>query len=183
MRYFPVPTPWASHAFHPIDGYAQSLPYHIFPMIFPLHKQLYVGCAYLSCSFRTSPARSLAGPLADFPLFHLLPVFVFVNCWSIFIHDSDMITGHFLETIINGPAHHTLHHMYFTVNYGQYFTFSDKAGGSYRQPESELDPMLEVERIEREKEKRAKNDLLEIVEVVQEEDPTQGGDVLDGRES
>lgn len=94
-----------------------------------------------------------------------------------------MITGHFLETIINGPAHHTLHHMYFTVNYGQYFTFSDKAGGSYRQPESELDPLLEVERIEREKEKRAKNDLLEIVEVVQEEDPTQGGDVLDGRES
>lgn len=35
------------------------------------------------------------------------------------IHDSDMITGHPLETVINGPAHHTLHHLYFTVNYGQ----------------------------------------------------------------
>ena len=35
------------------------------------------------------------------------------------IHDSDMITGHWLENIINGPAHHTLHHLYFTVNYGQ----------------------------------------------------------------
>ena len=35
------------------------------------------------------------------------------------IHDSDMITGHPLEKIINGPAHHTLHHLYFTVNYGQ----------------------------------------------------------------
>lgn len=35
------------------------------------------------------------------------------------IHDSDMITGHFLEKFINGPAHHTLHHLYFTVNYGQ----------------------------------------------------------------
>lgn len=30
-----------------------------------------------------------------------------------------MITGHPLENIINGPAHHTLHHLYFTVNYGQ----------------------------------------------------------------
>ena len=30
-----------------------------------------------------------------------------------------MITGHPLEKIINGPAHHTLHHIYFTVNYGQ----------------------------------------------------------------
>jgi lathosterol oxidase len=35
------------------------------------------------------------------------------------IHDSDMITGHALEKVINGPAHHTLHHLYFTVNYGQ----------------------------------------------------------------
>jgi Delta7-sterol 5-desaturase len=72
-----------------------------------------------------------------------------------------MITGHPLEKIINGPAHHTLHHLYFTVNYGQvscnkvplgmtfvhnlqYFTWADRVGGSYRQPESHLDPLLEV---------------------------------------
>jgi len=30
-----------------------------------------------------------------------------------------MVTGHALEKVINGPAHHTLHHLYFTVNYGQ----------------------------------------------------------------
>lgn len=79
------------------------------------------------------------------------------------IHDSDMITGHPLEHVINGPAHHTLHHLYFTVNYGQvptlsrhalipcrlisyqqYFTWADRAGGSYRQPQSHLDPLLEV---------------------------------------
>ena len=30
-----------------------------------------------------------------------------------------MITGHAFEKVINGPAHHTLHHLYFTVNYGQ----------------------------------------------------------------
>jgi len=60
------------------------------------------------------------------------------------IHDSDMITGHPLEHVINGPAHHTLHHLYFVCNYGQYFTLADRAGGSYRHPQSSLDPLLEV---------------------------------------
>ncbi|KAF8628019.1 hypothetical protein AX15_004136 [Amanita polypyramis BW_CC] len=110
-----VPTPFASHAFHPLDGYLQSVPYHLFIFIFPLHRVLY------------------------------LVLFVLVNFWSIFIHDSDMITGHPLENIINGPAHHTLHHLYFTVNYGQYFTWADRYGGSYRQPESHLDPLLEIQ--------------------------------------
>ena len=84
-----VPTPFASHAFHPLDGYAQSVPYHLFIYLFPLHRKLYLG------------------------------LFIFVNFWTILIHDSDMITGHPLEKVINGPAHHTLHHIYFTVNYGQ----------------------------------------------------------------
>jgi hypothetical protein len=30
-----------------------------------------------------------------------------------------MVTGHLFEKVVNGPAHHTLHHLYFTVNYGQ----------------------------------------------------------------
>ncbi|KAG6333213.1 hypothetical protein ID866_5882 [Astraeus odoratus] len=112
-----IPTPFASHAFHPVDGYLQSVPYHLFIFLFPLHRYLYLG------------------------------LFVFVNFWSIFIHDSDMITGHPLENIINGPAHHTLHHLYFTVNYGQYFTWADRVGGSYRKPDSSLDPLLEVKKI------------------------------------
>ncbi|KAF7330254.1 Fatty acid hydroxylase [Mycena venus] len=86
-----VPTPFAAHAFHPVDGWAQSLPYHIFVFLFPMHRLLYLG------------------------------LFWFVTVWTILIHDSDMITGHPLEKFINGPAHHTLHHIYFTVNYGQYF--------------------------------------------------------------
>ncbi|KAJ7466502.1 fatty acid hydroxylase [Mycena latifolia] len=109
-----IPTPWASHAFHPIDGYLQGVPYHLFIFLFPLNRVLY------------------------------LVMFILVNIWTIFIHDSDMITGHALESVINGPAHHTLHHVYFTVNYGQYFTWADKVGKSYRQPESSLDPLLEV---------------------------------------
>ncbi|KAK0199864.1 fatty acid hydroxylase [Desarmillaria ectypa] len=110
-----IPSPWSSHAFHPVDGYLQSVPYHLFVFLFPLHRMVYLG------------------------------LFVFVNFWSILIHDSDMITGHPLETVINGPAHHTLHHIYFTVNYGQYFTWADKVGNSYRQPEKSLDPLLEVQ--------------------------------------
>ncbi|KAJ7163937.1 fatty acid hydroxylase [Mycena crocata] len=118
-----IPTPFASHAFHTLDGYAQGLPYHLFVFIFPMHRLLYLG------------------------------MFMIVNCWTIFIHDSDMVTGHPLEKFINGPAHHTLHHIYFTVNYGQYFTWADRAGGSYRQPESKLDPLLEVYQADSEKTK------------------------------
>ncbi|EMD34157.1 hypothetical protein CERSUDRAFT_76271 [Gelatoporia subvermispora B] len=114
-----VPTPFASHAFHPVDGYAQSIPYHVFIYLLPMHRKLY------------------------------LVLFVLVNFWTILIHDSDMITGHPLETVINGPAHHTLHHLYFTVNYGQYFTWADRMGNSYRQPTSELDPLLEAKAAEK----------------------------------
>ncbi|KAF8623615.1 hypothetical protein AX17_007318 [Amanita inopinata Kibby_2008] len=116
-----IPTPFASHAFHPVDGYLQSVPYHLFIFFFPLHRIVY------------------------------LALFVFVNFWSILIHDSDMITGHPLEKVINGPAHHTLHHLYFTVNYGQYFTWADRFGNSYRQPESHLDPLLEIQGVSSEK--------------------------------
>lgn len=38
-----VPTPYASYAFNPLDGWAQSLPYHIFPLLFPLQKCAYMG--------------------------------------------------------------------------------------------------------------------------------------------
>ncbi|KAB5595805.1 C-5 sterol desaturase [Ceratobasidium theobromae] len=109
-----IPTPFASHAFHPVDGYAQSVPYHLFIYLFPLHRWVYLG------------------------------LFVAVNFWSIFIHDSDMITGNAFINIINGPAHHTLHHLYFTCNYGQYFTWADRWGGSYKHPSAEFDPMNDV---------------------------------------
>lgn len=54
-----VPTPFASHAFHPIDGYSQSLPYHIFPFLFPLNK------------------------------FAFIVLFVFINIWTVTIHDGE----------------------------------------------------------------------------------------------
>lgn len=117
-----IPTPFAAFAFHPLDGYAQSLPYHVFVFLFPIHRYQYLG------------------------------LFVFVNLWTIAIHDSDMIVDHPLEHIINGPAHHTLHHIWFTCNYGQYFTWADKVGGSYRHPAKDDDPLLEVIRAKERKE-------------------------------
>lgn len=100
-----LPTPFASHAFHPLDGYAQSLPYHIFPFIFPLHKVAY------------------------------LTLFTFINIWTVLIHDGEYLSN---DPIINGAACHSLHHLKFNCNYGQFTTLFDRLGGSYIRPQPEL---------------------------------------------
>ncbi|KAJ1674588.1 c-5 sterol desaturase [Spiromyces aspiralis] len=100
-----VSTPFASHAFHPIDGWAQSLPYHIAVYVFPLHKLLYLG------------------------------LFSFVNVWSIMIHDGEYVSR---NPVVNGSAHHTVHHLYFNYNYGQFTTLFDRMFGSYRLPTAEI---------------------------------------------
>ncbi|ETI23437.1 hypothetical protein G647_05239 [Cladophialophora carrionii CBS 160.54] len=100
-----VPTPFASHAFHPLDGFAQSTPYHIFPFLFPLQKFAYIA------------------------------LFAFINVWTIFIHDGEYYAN---SPIINGAACHTMHHLYFNYNYGQFTTLWDRLGGSYRKPNDEL---------------------------------------------
>ncbi|KAK9766748.1 c-5 sterol desaturase [Basidiobolus ranarum] len=100
-----VPTPYASIAFHPLDGWAQSLPYHICIFVFPMQKFLY------------------------------LMLFIFVQIWSILIHDGEYFTR---DPVINSAAHHTVHHLYFNYNYGQYFTLWDRLGGSYRKPSEEI---------------------------------------------
>ncbi|KAK8056590.1 c-5 sterol desaturase [Apiospora rasikravindrae] len=100
-----MPTPYASHAFHPLDGFAQSIPYHVFPFLFPLQKVSYVA------------------------------LFVFVNLWTILIHDGEYVAN---SPLINGAACHTIHHLYFNYNYGQYTTLWDRLGGSYRKPNAEL---------------------------------------------
>ena len=53
-----MPTPYASHAFHPLDGFAQSVPYHVFPFLFPLQKFAYIA------------------------------LFTFINIWTVFIRMS-----------------------------------------------------------------------------------------------
>lgn len=100
-----VPTPYASYAFHPVDGWSQSVPYHLFPFVFPLQKVAYLG------------------------------LFVFVTIWTVLIHDGEYATR---SPVVNGSACHTLHHLYFNYNYGQFFTLWDRIGGSYRVPPDEM---------------------------------------------
>ena len=99
-----VTTPFASHAFHPVDGVIQSLPYHFFVYLFPMQSHLY------------------------------LALFIFVNFWTISIHDGLEFSK---NGIINGAAHHSIHHLEFRYNYGQYFTLWDRIGGSYKAPKKE----------------------------------------------
>lgn len=77
-----MPTPFASHAFHPIDGFLQSVPYHIYPLLFPLQKFAYVA------------------------------LFMFVNIWTIFIHDGEYMAN---SPVLNGAACHTMHHLYVCI--------------------------------------------------------------------
>lgn len=100
-----VCTPFASHAFHPLDGYGQSISYHVYPMIMPLQKFVYLG------------------------------LFTFVNFWTIMIHDGNHMYN---NKIVNGTACHTVHHLYFSYNFGQFTTLWDRLAGSYRQPEDAL---------------------------------------------
>jgi len=100
-----MPTPYAAIAFHPVDGWLQSVPYHVFPFIFPLQKFAY------------------------------LALFLFIQIWTVFIHDGEYVAN---SPILNGAACHTMHHLYFNYNYGQYTTLWDRIGGSYRKPNEEL---------------------------------------------
>ncbi|KAL5604687.1 hypothetical protein BROUX41_001962 [Berkeleyomyces rouxiae] len=130
-----MPTPFASHAFHPVDGWAQSLPYHIFPFIFPLQKMAYVL------------------------------LFAFVNFWTIMIHDGEYLTD---NPVVNGAACHSLHHSKFEVNYGQFFTFLDRLGGTYRRPEAYM-----FEKELKMSKKTFQKESLEVDDIVKE---VEGGD-------
>lgn len=93
-----IPTPWAAIAFHPLDGWAQELPYLAFPFLWPLQKHLYIV------------------------------LYVFILSWTVSIHDRINVVDNY---VINSAAHHDLHHRKFDYNYGQYFTFWDRIGGSH----------------------------------------------------
>ena len=130
-----MPTPFASHAFHPLDGYSQSLPYHLFPFIFPLQKYAYIL------------------------------LFVWINVWTVLIHDGEYVAN---SPIINGAACHTMHHLYFNYNYGQFTTLWDRLGGSYRRPNEEL--FQKETKMAKEEWDRQKNEMEKIVKEVEGED-------------
>jgi lathosterol oxidase len=102
----------------------QSLPYHLYVFLFPLHKLTYLG------------------------------LYVLVNVWSTSIHDGNFVLpgGTLVNSAINGAANHTIHHLMFNFNYGQYFTLWDRIGGSYLEPTDKLLGSFNV--IPREKSKK-----------------------------
>ena len=130
-----MPTPFASHAFHPLDGFAQSVPYHVFPFILPLQKLASVG------------------------------LFAFINIWTILIHDGEYVAD---SPILNGAACHTMHHLYFNYNYGQFTTLWDRLGGSYRKPNEEL--FRRETKMGQKEWERQKKEMETIVKEVEGED-------------
>jgi Delta7-sterol 5-desaturase len=130
-----MPTPYASIAFHPIDGYSQSLPYHIFPFVLPLQKFAYVA------------------------------LFAFIQIWTVIIHDGEYVAN---SPVINGAACHTMHHLYFNYNYGQFTTLWDRLGGSYRKPNLEL--FIKETKMSKEEWERQSKEMEKIVKEVEGED-------------
>ncbi|KAL8370451.1 hypothetical protein RB595_000700 [Gaeumannomyces hyphopodioides] len=113
-------------------SFAQGFPYHLFAFIFPLQKVAYVL------------------------------LFVFVNFWTILIHDGEYYAD---NAVINGAACHAVHHFAFNYNYGQYTTLWDRIGGSYRRPDPELfDKATKTSDAQWEKQKAEMERMVKVVE-------------------
>eukprot|EP00754_Rhynchopus_humris_P005230 Rhum_TRINITY_DN12625_c0_g2::Rhum_TRINITY_DN12625_c0_g2_i1::g.53076::m.53076/K00227/SC5DL, ERG3; Delta7-sterol 5-desaturase len=56
-----------------------------------------------------------------------LMMFILVNMWTINIHDQIDLGNKYLSS----TGHHTIHHVDFWYNYGQYTTLWDRIGGTY----------------------------------------------------
>jgi len=85
-----------------------------------------------------------------------LALYVAVNIWTVSIHDGNFKVPSLLQPVINGAAHHTDHHLYYTCNYGQYFTLWDRLCGSFRYP-SGLEgcgPLDQIDKLESKKMKQ-----------------------------
>jgi lathosterol oxidase len=48
---------------------------------------------------------------------------------------------------INSAAHHTVHHLEFNYNFGQYFTLWDRIGGTYKRPDFEFENNMYFEKL------------------------------------
>jgi Delta7-sterol 5-desaturase len=99
------PTPWTSFAFDPLEAIAQSLFLIGIVFIIPLH-------------FIT-----------------LIAVLTTMTVWALLNHlGLDRLPlsfpHHWLGRWFIGPAHHSIHHLKYTVHYGLYFTFWDKLLGT-----------------------------------------------------
>ncbi len=100
------PTPWTSFAFDPLEAVVQSFFLVGIIFIVPLH-------------FIT-----------------LIAVLLTMTVWAVVNHlGIDCLPSsfphHWLGKWVIGPAHHSIHHLKYTVHYGLYFTFWDKLLGTH----------------------------------------------------
>jgi lathosterol oxidase len=102
------------------------------------HHQWRVPTSWASMAFH--PLDSFAQALPHHIIGFLLPLhgliyltmLSFVSVWSVMIHDRVSFVK---WNVINYADHHTLHHWFCRYNYGQFFTWWDHWGGTYRDPE------------------------------------------------
>ncbi|TVQ06461.1 MAG: sterol desaturase family protein [Leptolyngbya sp. DLM2.Bin27] len=95
------PTPWTSFAFDPLEAVVQAVFLVGVVFVLPLH-------------FIT-----------------VLAVLATMTVWAVLNHLGPdrlpaLFPHHWLGQWVIGPAHHSIHHLKFTVHYGLYFTFWDR---------------------------------------------------------
>jgi lathosterol oxidase len=62
-------------------------------------------------------------------------MWLFSSIWTMMIHDRVRLLPDSLSGIINHTGCHTAHHWFYRHNYGNYFTFWDRACGTYFDPD------------------------------------------------
>lgn len=122
---------WAHRWLHSDVGYKHF--HHI-------HHEWRTTTSWVSMAFH--PFDSFLQALPHHLMVFLIPLhggiyfvmLTFVAVWSVIIHDRVSIVRFGL---INYTGHHTLHHWYYTCNYGQFFTFWDRLMGTHMDPAKE----------------------------------------------
>jgi lathosterol oxidase len=101
---FREPNPLIAYAFHPVDSFTQSLPYHIYVFLVPTCFWVY------------------------------FPLFIFSSFWTVLIHDRVRWVPGWLLPLVNYGGCHITHHWFGHSNYGNYFTLWDRLCGTYLSP-------------------------------------------------
>ncbi|MBE9141459.1 sterol desaturase family protein [Nodosilinea sp. LEGE 07088] len=99
------PTPWTSFAFDPLEAVVQAIFLVGIVCVLPLH---FITVIAVLTTMTVWAVLNHLGP-------DRLP--------AIFPH-------HWLGSWLIGPAHHSIHHLKYTVHYGLYFTFWDRLLGT-----------------------------------------------------
>jgi lathosterol oxidase len=99
------PTPWTSFAFDPLEAIVQSLFLLAIVFVIPLH------------------------------IVTLVAVLTTMTVWAVLTHLGldrlpALFPHHWLGRWVIGPAHHSIHHLKYTVHYGLYFTLWDRLLGT-----------------------------------------------------